>query len=218
LSALQNIVWSVANNRWEFVGAGGWGGYGSLWNFYGNGNCAFATATNVAGLPSFKTNLNLTNDGNCTMAYGLTVTGQITNARHWGNLWLNVVTYSGTFPSSATVVPLATSKGSTGTTPNTNTYRITVNRTAVYTIKYDVSCTAQGGYTYYWHIKVNGSAIHAEEVADVTTTSGSLPIITTSKQHTLTLNSGDYIELYHWASVATRTVLYRMANLYIHEY
>lgn len=75
----QNIVWSSSNNRWEFVNAGGWGGYGSVFNFYGNGNAAFATASNVAGLPSFKTNLTMTNNGNCAMGYNLTVTGTVTS-------------------------------------------------------------------------------------------------------------------------------------------
>jgi len=75
----QNIVWSSSNNRWEFVNAGGWGGYGSVFNFYGNGNAAFATASNVAGLPSFKTNLTMTNNGNCAMGYNLTVSGTVTS-------------------------------------------------------------------------------------------------------------------------------------------
>ena len=73
----QNIKWSSPNNRWEFVNTGGWGGYGSVFNFYGNGNAAFSTASNVAGLPSFKTNLALTNDGNCTVGYNLNVSGTI---------------------------------------------------------------------------------------------------------------------------------------------
>lgn len=71
----QNIKWSAPNNRWEFVDSGAWGGLGSMLAFNGNGNCTFSTATNVAGLPSFKNNLAFTNDGKCAMAYGLTVSG-----------------------------------------------------------------------------------------------------------------------------------------------
>lgn len=73
----QNIVWSITNNRWEFVNSGGWGGLGSMINFKGNGAIDIATATYSAGLPSFKTNLAITNDGNCAMGYNLTVTGSI---------------------------------------------------------------------------------------------------------------------------------------------
>lgn len=77
----QNITWSSTNNRWEFINSGGWGGYGAMLDFYGNGNVQFRTAYNSGGLPVFRYPLTMTNDGECH--FGGATNMPVNNFHNW---------------------------------------------------------------------------------------------------------------------------------------
>lgn len=204
----QNIVWSSTNNRWEFVSAGGWGGYGGMFLFSGYGQCEFSTATNVAGLPSFKRNILFQNDGNISCygycSHGAGIIGALSD----------VSTAFATTTTYAKLTTLATSRIASNITVSTASNRITVTLAGTYKMSYagDIYQTSGGDRTVSVVFYKNGSVYSAAAFAS-TVESGKYAAIVGQDVANLAVN--DYIEI--WVKIDTNTTVTYNAMMFILE-